>query len=100
MPFKSKGSGGCLGSEPGVATLTRPMVQEALRPMLALSLWTPDRSATLAYAIGTHALNMLANVTLGSWFLAREGVSLRSLKSGNYRRPAPVRVPLAAGRRD
>ncbi len=51
--------------------------------MLALSLWTPDRSATLAYAIGTHALNMLANVTLGSWFLAREGVSLRSLKSGN-----------------
>ena len=49
--------------------------------MLALSLWTPDRNATLAYAIGTHALNMLANVGLGSFFLAREGVSLRSLKA-------------------
>ena len=49
--------------------------------MLALSLWTPDRNATLAYAIGTHALNMLANVGLGSFFLAREGVSLRNLKA-------------------
>ena len=49
--------------------------------MLALSLWTPDRNAALAYAIGTHALNMLANVGLGSFYLAREGVSLRSLKA-------------------
>lgn len=49
--------------------------------MLALSLWTPDRSAALAYAIGTHALNMLANVGLGSFYLVREGVSLRSLKA-------------------
>lgn len=49
--------------------------------MLALSLWTDDRSAALAYAIGTHALNMLANVGLGSFYLAREGVSLRSLKA-------------------
>lgn len=49
--------------------------------MLALSLWTPDRNAALAYAIGTHALNMLANVGLGSFYLVREGVSLRSLKA-------------------
>lgn len=49
--------------------------------MLALSLWTPDRNAALAYAIGTHALNMLANVGLGSIYLMREGVSLRSLKA-------------------
>ena len=49
--------------------------------MLALSLWTPDRNATLAYAIGTHALNMLANVGLGSFYLTREGVSLRSLRA-------------------
>lgn len=49
--------------------------------MLALSLWTGDRSAALAYAIGTHALNMLANVGIGSFFLAREGVSLHSLKA-------------------
>ncbi len=50
--------------------------------MLALSLWTGDRNAALAYAIGTHALNMLANVGLGSFYLTREGVSLRSLKAG------------------
>lgn len=49
--------------------------------MLALSLWTPDRNAALAYAIGTHALNMLANVGLGSFYLMREGVSLRSLRA-------------------
>lgn len=49
--------------------------------MLALSLWTPDRNAALAYAIGTHALNMLANVGFGSYFLTREGMSLRSLKA-------------------
>lgn len=49
--------------------------------MLALSLWVPDRNATLAYAIGTHALNMLANVGFGSWFLVREGLSLKGLKT-------------------
>ena len=49
--------------------------------VLALSPWVPNRNAALAYAIGTHALNMLANVGLGSWFLAREGLSLKSLKS-------------------
>lgn len=49
--------------------------------MLALSLWTPDRSVTLAYAIGTHALNMLANVGLGAFFLMRTGVSLNALKA-------------------
>lgn len=49
--------------------------------MLALSLWTPDRNAALAYAIGTHALNMLANAGLGSFFLAREGLSLKGLKT-------------------
>lgn len=49
--------------------------------VLALSPWVPDRNAALAYALGTHALNMLANAGLGSYFLAREGISLRGLKS-------------------
>ena len=49
--------------------------------VLALSLWTPDRNAALAYAIGTHALNMLANVGFGSFYLSRAGVSLRSLRA-------------------
>ena len=49
--------------------------------VLALSLWVPDRSAALAYAIGSHALNMLANVGLGAYFLTREGISLRDLRA-------------------
>jgi glycosyltransferase 2 family protein len=49
--------------------------------VLALSVWVPDRNAALAYAIGTHALNMMANAGLGSIFLAREGLSLRSLQA-------------------
>ena len=49
--------------------------------VLALSIWVPDRNAALAYAIGTHALNMIANAGLGSYFLAREGITLRSLKT-------------------
>lgn len=49
--------------------------------VLALSLWGPDRNAALAYALGTHALNMLANVGLGAFFLTREGISLRALRA-------------------
>lgn len=48
--------------------------------VLALSVWVPDRNPALAYAFGTHALNMLANVSLGAFFLVREGVSLRALR--------------------
>ncbi len=48
--------------------------------VLALSMWVPERGPALAYAIGTHALITLANISLGSFFLAREGVSLRSLE--------------------
>jgi len=47
--------------------------------VLALSVFGIDRSPALAYAFGTHALNMLANVGLGALFLAREGVSLQSI---------------------
>jgi glycosyltransferase 2 family protein len=47
--------------------------------VLALSVFSIDRSPALAYAFGTHALNMLANVGLGAFFLAREGVSLQSI---------------------
>ena len=49
--------------------------------VLALSPWVPDRNAALAYAIGTHALSILGNVGMGSLFLAREGISLKSLKA-------------------
>lgn len=49
--------------------------------VLALAVWIPDRGPALAYALGTHALNMLANVALGAWFLSREGVTLGELRS-------------------
>ncbi len=48
--------------------------------VLALSVWKVDHGPALAYAIGTHALNMLANVGLGALALSREGVSLRALR--------------------
>jgi len=48
--------------------------------VLALSVWGIERSPALAYAIGTHALNMMANVGLGAFFLAKEGVSWRDLR--------------------
>jgi glycosyltransferase 2 family protein len=49
--------------------------------VLALSVWMPDRNAALAYAIGSHALNILINVSMGSFCLTKEGLSLQSLKS-------------------
>ena len=49
--------------------------------VLALSAWGVERSPALAYGIGTHALNMIANVSLGAFFVAREGVSLHDLRT-------------------
>lgn len=48
--------------------------------VLALSAWKVEHGPALAYAFGTHALNMLANVGLGALSLSREGVSLRALR--------------------
>lgn len=49
--------------------------------VLALSAWGVERSPALAYGIGTHALNMITNVSLGAYFIAREGVSLHDLRT-------------------
>ena len=49
--------------------------------VLALSIWVPDTSLAMAYAFGSHALNMLANVGLGAWFLSQEGLSLKNLNA-------------------
>ena len=46
--------------------------------ILALSLWVPKAPA-LAYALVTHAINMLMNVIFGAYFLAREGLSLKEI---------------------
>jgi glycosyltransferase 2 family protein len=47
--------------------------------VLALSIWVPDKSEALGYAIGTHGINVLVNVLLGCTCLAREGIALQSI---------------------
>jgi uncharacterized protein (TIRG00374 family) len=45
----------------------------------ALSVWVTDKSAALAYAIGTHGLGVLINLLVGCACLAREGIALQSI---------------------
>jgi hypothetical protein len=47
--------------------------------VLALSVWVPDKSEALGYAIGTHGINMLTHILVGCACLAREGIAFRSL---------------------
>lgn len=47
--------------------------------VLALSVWVPDKSTALGYAIGTHGISLLVNVLLGSICLARQGIAFRSI---------------------
>lgn len=48
--------------------------------ILALSVWVPDQSALLGYAIGTHAMIVLVNIIVGGGCLMRKGVTLWSIK--------------------
>jgi len=47
--------------------------------VLALSVWVPDKSEALGYAIGTHGISVLVNVLLGCTCLVREGIALQSV---------------------
>ena len=49
--------------------------------VMALSVWVPDKSEALAYAIGTHGISVLLNILLGCVCLAREGIALNSVGS-------------------
>jgi uncharacterized protein (TIRG00374 family) len=49
--------------------------------ILALSIWLPDKSAALSYAIVTHGIYLLMGIMAGSWSLSRQGLSLRSIAS-------------------
>jgi len=49
--------------------------------VLALSVWVPDKSEALAYAIGTHGISVLLNILLGCMCLAREGIALQSISA-------------------
>lgn len=49
--------------------------------MLALSFWVVDSNAAFGYALGTHALSIALIGMLGGIALAREGISLRWVRS-------------------
>ena len=53
--------------------------------ILALSVWVADKSEALAYAVGTHGVTMAMDIVLGTAFLAREGITLRSLSTAQRR---------------
>lgn len=49
--------------------------------ILALSIWLPDKSVALSYAVVTHGMYILVSILAGSWSLTRQGLSLRSITS-------------------
>jgi uncharacterized membrane protein YbhN (UPF0104 family) len=51
--------------------------------VVALSVWVPDKSEALAYAIGTHGVSMFLNILLGCACLAREGIALERIGATN-----------------
>ena len=67
--------GGILPSSPGSIGVYHYMT------VLALTVWTPDRTSALTFAIVTHAVTLLLVAVVGAWSLARQGLSLRSLRA-------------------
>jgi hypothetical protein len=65
--------------------------------VLALSVWIPDKSEALGYAIGTHGISVLVNILLGCTCLAREGVALQSIAAAGGE---IVQEPIASQSRD
>lgn len=47
--------------------------------VLALSAWLANRNLALAFAIGTHAVNLLLTIALGGYCLTRESLGLGSV---------------------
>lgn len=47
--------------------------------VLALSVWVPDKSSALGYAIATHAVGVTISLVLGGWAMLREGLTFRTL---------------------
>lgn len=65
--------GSAIPSSPGFVGVYHYLV------VLALSVWLPDKSTALGYAIATHGLNMAVNVLLGGVCLWREEIGLVGL---------------------
>ena len=64
--------GGAIPSSPGAVGVYHYLA------VLALSVWVPDKSQALGFAIATHGMNILVNILIGFSCLAREGITLRS----------------------
>ena len=64
--------------------------------VMALSVWIPDRSEALAYAIGTHGISMITHVSIGCLCLAREGIALQSIGVADQ----PVQEPTVSQEKD
>jgi uncharacterized protein (TIRG00374 family) len=76
--------GGAIPSSPGAIGVYHYLA------VLALSVWVSDQGAALAYAIGTHGVNIALNVLIGCACLAREGLAIRSVAAlSPYRSEAP-----------
>lgn len=57
--------------------------------ILALSPWISDKESALAFALGTHAINMIANLALGGMFLIKEGLSFHALQGSEVKSGHP-----------
>jgi len=75
--------GGAIPSSPGAIGVYDYLA------VLALSAWGTDKSAALAYALTTHAVNILINIVIGSGYLAREGLTLRAIPGLAIRQERP-----------
>ncbi len=48
--------------------------------MVGVSPWLPDSSRAFAFALASHAVSVAVVIMLGTWSLARKGLSLRTLR--------------------
>lgn len=68
---------GILPSSPGAIGVYHYMA------VLALTVWTTDRTAALTCALVAHGVAMMLIVLIGAGSLARQGLSLRGLRDGS-----------------
>ena len=48
--------------------------------MVGVSPWLPDASGAFAFALVSHAMSITVVISLGTWSLARKGLSLKGLR--------------------
>lgn len=65
--------------------------------MVGVTPWVPDASRAFAFALVSHAMSVAVVMILGTWGLARKGLSLRALRrmaaSGDFEAQSPDERP-------